>query len=100
MSIYVVRCNFNDPDELERWHHWYSGEHKARLLTVPGFSSLQRYEAVDLDKSVRFMAVWSIDGPEVLQSEMYKSVAGGSWPEQWRQSISESTRTVYEEIAD
>jgi|ERR1700680_4750454 len=98
MSLYIVRCNFNDPDREEEWNRWYSTDHSAKLLALPGFQSVTRYRAVGLDKAIKYMAVWSIDRPDLLQSEPYKAVGGGSWPESWRSSISDWSRTIYEEI--
>ncbi|WHZ00881.1 hypothetical protein QNH48_17725 [Neobacillus sp. YX16] len=93
--LYVVRCNFNDPETEEEWNKWYSTWKRDALLGVPGFRNVKRWRAVGLDKAVKYMATWEIDSLEVLQSEEYKAIWG--WGK-WRDNITDWTRTLYEEI--
>lgn len=99
MALYVVRCNFSDESLEADWNEWYDTEHSPRMLTLPGFRSVTRYRAVGLDVSVKYSAVWEIDGPEALESEEYRARKGGKFPERWRPHIVDWTRSVHEVIS-
>jgi len=56
-------------DELNRW---YNEEHLAERLSIPGFLSAARYEAVK--SGPKHLAYYELESPEVLESEAYKDV--------------------------
>ena len=30
--VYIVRCNFNEPEKEQAWNDWYSGPKIAQML--------------------------------------------------------------------
>jgi hypothetical protein len=94
--LYVVRCNFTDPERAAGWHEFYNEKHAQSLLGVPGFRSLTRFQAVGLDTSVEHMAMWEVDGPQVFESPEYRARSGGQWPEEWRPYVTDWTRSLFQ----
>src|SRR5215510_3798186 len=69
------------PAEHEaEFNRWYNEEHLAERLSVPGFLSAARYEAVQ--GGPKHLAYYELESVEVLQSEAYKRVQANptEWP--------------------
>jgi len=75
MTLYMVQHAFSRPDWEDEWNAWYGGNLKV-LLAVPGFRSGQRFKALD-GSPPRYMAVYTVDSPEVFESQVYKEAGGG-----------------------
>lgn len=86
-----------DPAYEEEFNRWYNEEHVPERLTCPGFLSARRFIA--LEGEPKYLAIYDLESPEVLQSEAYKKIYG---PSAWTQRISKhfirSVRNVYVEI--
>jgi hypothetical protein len=99
--VYVVRSNFTRPDLEERWNAWYSGPKLAEMVTHPLFLSGQRYRAIGLDQSIRYLAVWVIESPEAFQTPEYRSTWGFV---EWTPHITDWSRNLYrgpeEDVSD
>ena len=91
--VYVVRSNFTRPDLEDKWHAWYSGPKLAEMVTHPHFLSGQRYEAVGLDQTIRYLALWVVESPDAFTSPEYKASWG--WAE-WKPYISHWSRNLYD----
>jgi len=64
------------PDLDEEWNEWYSTEHVAALMHVPGFRIGVRYrieEEYTRDDPPVYLAFYDLDGAEVLRSESYRT---------------------------
>jgi hypothetical protein len=67
-------------------NRWFDLDHVPQRLTCPGFQHAERYELVDNlvvgpshIRPPRYLNVYYIEGPEVLQSDGYrKQVAAGT----------------------
>jgi len=57
-------------DKEEDFNRWYNEEHLAERLSVPGFLSAARYEAVK--GGPKHLACYELENVEVLQSDAYK----------------------------
>jgi hypothetical protein len=57
------------PEGYEHFERWYTREHLAERVGVPGFRFGRRYEAVAGDR--RFFAFYEVDAPAVLASAAY-----------------------------
>jgi hypothetical protein len=75
MTIYMVQHAFSNPEWEEEWNAWYAGNLKV-LLGVPGFRTGQRFQALD-GSPPRYMAVYTVDSPDVFESRAYKEAGGG-----------------------
>jgi hypothetical protein len=86
-----------DPEHEEEFNRWYTEEHLPERLECPGFLNGRRFVA--LEGSPKYLALYELESPEVLQSEAYKKIYG---PSAWTQKISKhfvrSIRNVYVEI--
>lgn len=87
-----------DPAHEEEFNRWYTEEHLPERLACPGFLSARRFVAVEGEP--KYLALYDLESPEVLQSEAYQKIYG---PSGWTQRISKhfvrSIRNVYVEIA-
>ena len=75
MTIYMVQHAFSRPDWEDEWNAWYGNNLKV-LLSVPGFRTGQRFKALD-GSPPRYMAVYTVDSPDVFDSRSYKYAGGG-----------------------
>jgi len=73
-TFYMVEMSFPFPEERADFDRFYD-RHIGMLLSIPGFRSAQRFEATH-EARAPLMAVYELDGPQVLSSEAYTSRAG------------------------
>ncbi len=90
-GLMVVWCEV--PDEIEdEFNRWYNEEHLEERLSVPGFLSAARYEAVM--SGPKHLAVYEIESPAVMESDEYLRVRAN--PTEWSKRMSpEYTATIY-----
>jgi len=87
-------------DNEEDFDRWYNEEHLAERMSVPGFLSAARYEAVK--SGPKHLACYELDSPAVLESAAYKRVQAN--PTEWTKRCSPTTiattfiRNVYTQI--
>jgi hypothetical protein len=72
-GLFYVYTEPGSVDEAE-FHDWYDHEHGPARLTVPGFRGALRYRALD-DQKPTWLALYELDGPEVIESPSYRSLA-------------------------
>jgi hypothetical protein len=86
-----------DPEHEEEFNRWYNEEHLPERRACPGFLSGRRFVAVEGEP--KYLALYDLENPEVLQSEPYRKIFG---PSEWTKRISKhfvrSVRNVYLEI--
>jgi hypothetical protein len=73
--IYMVEHTFSMPQLEDEWNTWYEGNLRV-LLSVPGIESAQRFRVPAANPS-RFMAMYTIPGPEVFDTDAYRNAGGG-----------------------
>ena len=61
------------PTLEEEFNAWYDTEHIAERLAVPGFETALRY--VCIDGAPRYLAMYDVASPDVLNSPAYLKVA-------------------------
>jgi hypothetical protein len=87
-------------DKEEEFNRWYNEEHLAERLSVPGFLSAARYEAVK--SGPKHLACYELASADVLQSPAYKRVQAN--PTEWTKRCSPTAiattfiRNVYTQI--
>ena len=92
--LYMAECRFTEPTREDAWNEWYGGRRLDELLSVPGFRTSQRFKAVTPGSSP-YLAVHSIDSPDVFTSAAYRSVSGGGFQE-WQQYITDWRRNLFD----
>ena len=90
-GLMMVWCEV--PPEIEgEFNRWYNEEHIAERLEIPGFLSAARYEAVS--GGPKHLAVYEIESPAVVESEVYLRYRAN--PTEWSKRMSpEFTATKY-----
>jgi hypothetical protein len=76
MTIYMVEHAFCRPDWEDEWNAWYQGNLKV-LMSVPGFRTAQRFKELGAATPPHYMAVYTVDSPEVFESKRYIEAGGG-----------------------
>jgi hypothetical protein len=86
-----------DPEHEDEFNRWYNEEHLPERLACPGFLSGRRF--VSVEGTPKYLALYDLDSPAVLQSDAYRKIFG---PSEWTQRISKHfhrlVRNVYVEI--
>lgn len=94
------------------FHEVYDREHVPLLLTVPGVRSVARFtvepfamivggqrRTVTPQGDPRYLAVYEVDGPEVLVSEAWaRAVDQGRWPGQVRPFTTNRRHALYRRL--
>jgi hypothetical protein len=77
-ALLMVWCDVPAAKEAE-FNRWYNEEHLQERLSIPGFLSAARYEAVK--GGPKHLAVYELENAGVMESDAYKKVAGN--PTEW-----------------
>ena len=97
MSIYMVQQVFARPDWEEEWNAWYAGNLKV-LMSVPGFRTGQRFKSVE-GVPPRYMAMYTVDSPDVFETQIYKdSGGGGTASQRFRPAYQVWIRNLFEGV--
>jgi len=76
-GMLMVWCDVPADKEAE-FNRWYNEEHIAERLSIPGFLSAARYEAVK--GGPKHLAVYELENAAVMESEGYKKVSNNPTP--------------------
>jgi hypothetical protein len=77
-GLLMVWCDV-PADKEPDFNRWYTEEHLAERMSIPGFLSAARYEAVK--GGPKHLAVYELENAGVIESEAYKKVASN--PTEW-----------------
>ncbi len=94
--IYTVECSYADPSSEREWNDFYSLDKLPALISVTGFHTSQRFRAITRGCPV-YLAVHTIDGLEVLNSDEYRTRGGGNFA-RWQQHITDWHRNLYDVV--
>jgi hypothetical protein len=70
--VYIVRCNFNEPEKEQAWNAWYSGPKIGQMLAKPYFRTCQRFRLAS-GTGRSYLALWTLQSPEAFKSAEYTS---------------------------
>ena len=86
-----------DPEHEEEFNRWYNEEHLPERAHCPGFRSARRFKASD--GSSRYLALYDLDSPEVLDGPDYGAIKGPTeWTLKMRNYYKNVQRHVFIEI--
>ena len=88
-----------DPEHEEDFNRWYDEEHVPERKAIPGFLTARRYRAVE--GGPKYLAIYEMDSPEVLDSEAYRFVSEegrSEWTARVVGRARNDVRNVYVEI--
>ena len=85
-----------DPANEEDFNRWYEEEHLAERMNIPGFLTARRFTAVE--GGPKYLALYDLESPEVLQSPAYRNVVGpgkSAWTSRLEGQFRNFRRNVY-----
>ncbi|MSQ73945.1 MAG: hypothetical protein EXR27_22155 [Betaproteobacteria bacterium] len=95
--IYTVEETLKACPSDEFWDKW-AGEMKtvAKILTVPGFTTGQRFKCMGIDPAPS-LALYSVDAAEVMTSQRYYDNGGGKLgAPRWKDHLAYWHRNLFE----
>jgi hypothetical protein len=90
--VYVVRCNFSDPNKEWAWNDWYSGPKIKQMLAKPFFRTGQRFRKAS-GTGRNYLALWLLDSSEAFNTKEYTSDWGFF---EWRPYIIDWNRCLFD----
>lgn len=87
------------PEHEAELHRWYDEEHVRERMAIPGFLRVRRFQA--LEGGPKFLALYDIESPEVLETPEYKYWSGPGttdFTKRIRQHFNPIIRNVYRQI--
>jgi hypothetical protein len=90
--VYIVRCNFSNPDKEQAWNEWYSGPKIAQVLAKPLFRACQRFRLASGEGRTYF-TLWTIQSPDAFETPEYKSDWGFF---EWEPYVTHWSRDVFD----
>jgi hypothetical protein len=86
-----------EPGFEDDFNAWYREEHFAERMACPGFLTGKRFVA--LEGGPKYLAIYELASPSVLESEEYKKIVGPSpWLQRLKPHFVKYVRNVYVEI--
>jgi hypothetical protein len=85
-----------DPANEEDFNRWYEEEHLAERMSVPGFLHARRFVA--LEGGPKYLALYDLESPQVLQSPPYLHLTGAgksAWTKRMEGQFRNFRRNVY-----
>ena len=89
--VYIVRCNFSDPNKESQWNSWYSGPKIKQMLAKPYFRTGQRFHRTS-GTGRNYLALWLLDSSDAFTTKEYTSDWGFF---EWRPFISDWSRDLF-----
>jgi hypothetical protein len=98
--IYVVQMNIPAEHEAE-FNRVYDTEHVPMLSKVPGVQKVSRYrlEKTNDSKMQKYLAIYEIDSPEVVDSKAWSEASErGDWAPKIRPHATERHHSFFKKI--
>src|ERR1043166_1576324 len=90
-----------DPANEEDFNRWYEEEHLDERMGIPGFLNARRFTA--LEGSPKYLALYDLESPEVLQSAPYRQIVGvgkSAWTKRMESQFRNFRRNVYVSLSE
>jgi len=90
-----------DPANEEDFNRWYEEEHLDERMRIPGFLNARRFTAIE--GSPKYLALYDLESPEVLQSAPYRQVVGvgkSAWTKRMESQFRNFRRNVYVSLSE
>ena len=98
--IFVVQTDI-PADAEDEFNHLYNTVHLPGLCRVDGVISARRYrmETTNADGFPRYLALYEIDSPDVIDSAPWQAAVQDEWTEKVRHKCVGLTRTIMQRVA-
>jgi hypothetical protein len=90
--VYIVRCNFTQPDKEQAWNAWYSGPKIAQMLAKPYFRTCQRFRLA-CGRGRDYLALWTLQSPDAFKTAQYTSDWGFF---EWASHVTDWSRDLFD----
>jgi hypothetical protein len=90
--VYIVRCNFTQPDKEQAWNAWYSGPKIAQMLAKPHFRTCQRFRLA-AGSGRDYLTLWTLQSPDAFKTAQYTSDWGFF---EWAQHVTDWSRDLFD----
>jgi hypothetical protein len=100
-SHYSARCLYCfkadvAPEVEQDFNDWYDKEHLEAMAGVPGCVSARRF--VSVEGQQKYMALYDLESPDVVNSEAWQKAANTSWTAKIRPHFRNPAKGYYELI--
>ncbi len=82
-ALLVASMNVDPAAEAE-FNEWYNAEHLPQLGAVPGVLCARRYRSAEAKPERKYLALYSLTGPEVSRSAAWTKAADTEWTRRMR----------------
>jgi hypothetical protein len=90
--VYIVRCNFTQPEKEQAWNAWYSGPKIAQMLAKPHFRTCQRFRLAS-GRGRSYLTLWTLQSPEAFKTAQYTSDWGFF---EWTRYVTDWSRDLFD----
>ena len=90
-----------DPANEADFNRWYEEEHLDERMRIPGFLNARRFTA--LEGGPKYLALYDLESPAVLQSAPYRQVVGAgksAWTRRMETQFVNFRRNVYVQVSE
>jgi hypothetical protein len=94
-GLLLMMTDIDAADEAD-FNRWYEEEHLAERMAIPGFINARRFTA--LEGGPKYLALYDLESPEVLQSPAYRHIVGdgtSAWTRRLQPKFKNFRRNVY-----
>jgi len=98
-GLLLVMTDIAAADEAD-FNRWYEEEHLDERMRIPGFLNARRFTAIE--GGPKYLALYDLESPEVLQSAPYRDVVGAgtsAWTKRMQTKFINFRRNVYGQIS-
>lgn len=85
-----------DPAHEEDFNRWFTDEHFPAILAFPGILGGRRFRSIANPQ--RYLAIYDIESPAILQSPEYLKVATSPWTQRISQHFTARQRDVFLDV--
>jgi len=90
--VYIVRCNFTEPEKEQAWNAWYSGPKIEQMLAKPYFRTCQRFRLAS-GTGRDYLALWTLQSPQAFETAEYATDWGFF---EWAPYITDWSRDLFD----
>jgi hypothetical protein len=90
--VYIVRCNFTQPEKERAWNAWYSGPKIRQMLAKPYFRTCQRFRLAS-GSGRNYLTLWTLQSPDAFKTPEYTSDWGFA---DWAPYITDWSRDLFD----
>jgi hypothetical protein len=98
-GLLLVMTDIDAANEAD-FNRWYEEEHLDERMRIPGFLNARRFTAIE--GGPKYLALYDLESPEVLQSAPYRDVIGAgtsAWTKGMQTKFINFRRNVYVQIS-